>query len=124
MAYKQYGDKVQFIMLNPVKSERAGEDGKNFIKQAGYTFPVFYETEGKVYRSVRTSGIPSHRLYRCRRKYVNKNVGAIAESKLSDNINPAGTVTGLEWKHPVPYGYRVFFRWFRPFDERCDLSSQ
>ena len=85
-AYKQYGDKVQFIMLNPVKSERAGEDGKNFIKQAGYTFPVFYETEGKAIAQYGLRGFPATVFIDADGNIVNKNVGAIAESKLSDNI--------------------------------------
>lgn len=46
-AYKQYGNQVQFIMLNAVKSEKNSEDGKNFIKNSTYTFPVFYDTDGK-----------------------------------------------------------------------------
>jgi len=85
-AYKQYGDKVQFVMLNPVKSERSADGGKNFIKSSGYTFPVFYETGGKVLSQYGLRGFPSTIFIDAQGNLVSKNVGAITQAKLNAGI--------------------------------------
>ena len=85
-AYKEYGDKVQFIMLNPVKSERSSNGGKDFIKTAGYTFPVFYETEGKAVSQYGLRGFPATMFIDAQGSLVSKNVGAITQNKLDENI--------------------------------------
>lgn len=85
-AYKQYGDQVQFIMLDLVKSERGSEDGKNLIKESGYTFPVFYESEGKAMNLYGLRGFPATVFIDAKGNIVEKNIGAISEEKLSENI--------------------------------------
>ena len=85
-AYKQYGDKVQFIMLNPVKSERSSDGGRNFIKGADYTFPVFYETGGKALSQYGLRGFPATMFIDAQGNLVTKNVGAITQAKLNESI--------------------------------------
>lgn len=86
-AYKQYGDQVQFVMLNPVKSERSSEDdGRNFIRNAGYTFPVFYETEGKVINQYGLRGFPATIFIDADGKITAKTIGAITQDKLNQSI--------------------------------------
>jgi len=85
-AYQQYGGQVQFVMLNPVKSERNGKDGKNFIAKSGYTFPVFYETAGKVMNLYGLRSFPATVFIDADGSIVKKHMGAITKQKLNDNI--------------------------------------
>lgn len=85
-AYKQYGDQVQFIMLNNAKSERTSGAGQAFIKQSGYTFPVFYETAGKAVGQYGLRGFPATIFIDADGNVVSRNFGAITEEKLSQNI--------------------------------------
>jgi len=85
-AYKQYGDKIKFVMLNPVKSERSSEGGKNFIKESAYTFPVFYETEGKSMNLYGLRSFPATVFIDANGNMIEKTIGAISEDKLQENI--------------------------------------
>ena len=43
--YKEYGDEIQFMMINITDGDRETLDSaSSFIEQSGYTFPVFYDT--------------------------------------------------------------------------------
>lgn len=45
-AYKNYGDKINFLMVNMTDGSRETVDtASEFISTSGYTFPVFYDTE-------------------------------------------------------------------------------
>ncbi len=85
-AYKEYGDQVQFIMLNPVKSERSRDDGRNYIKSSDFTFPVFYETEGKAMSMYGLRGFPATIFIDKDGKITAKNIGAITQDKLNKSI--------------------------------------
>lgn len=85
-AYKQYGDKIKFVMVDVVKSERNNDDGKNFIKESGYTFPVFYETEGKAMNLYGLRGFPATMFIDANGNIISKNIGAISQEKLNENI--------------------------------------
>ncbi len=85
-AYQQYGNQVQFIMLNAVKSERITDGGKNFIKESDYTFPVFYETEGKATTLYGLRGFPATIFIDASGNIVEKNIGAISQEKLNEMI--------------------------------------
>lgn len=85
-AYKEYGDQVQFIMLDIVKSEKAGDDGKTFAKSSGYTFPIYYETAGKATGLYGVRGFPATVFIDANGKIIEKNLGSITEDKLTKNI--------------------------------------
>ena len=53
--YKQYGEEVQFVMVNMTDgSQETVDSATQFITEKGYTFPVHYDTkmEGAYYYSV------------------------------------------------------------------------
>lgn len=85
-AYQEYGDNVQFVMLNVVESEQNANDGRNFIQGAAYTFPVYYETENKAMGLYGLRGLPTTVFIDADGKIVQKNIGAITEAKLANNI--------------------------------------
>lgn len=85
-AYKQYGDQVQFVMLNAVKSEKNSTDGESFIKSAGYTFPVFYDTDGNAVSLYAIRGFPATIFIDKDGNIAEKNLGKITRAKLDANI--------------------------------------
>lgn len=53
--YKQYGEEVQFVMVNMTDgSQETVDSATQFITEKGYTFPVYYDTKmkGAYYYSV------------------------------------------------------------------------
>lgn len=85
-AHKQYSDKVKFIMLNDVKAERNSDDGKKYIESSGFTFPVFYDTEGNAMNMYGLRAYPATIFIDANGKIVNKHIGEITEANLVQNI--------------------------------------
>lgn len=45
-AYKKYGEDIQFLIINMTDGDRETvESAKAYIDSAGYTFPVYYDTQ-------------------------------------------------------------------------------
>lgn len=45
-AYKEYGEEIQFLMVNLTDGyQETVEKASSFINDAGYTFPVYYDTD-------------------------------------------------------------------------------
>ena len=85
-AYREYGDQVQFVMLNVVGSERSQNDGRDFIRDSAYTFPVFYETAGKAMGLYGLRGLPATFFIDTDGTVVQTSIGAITETKLDSSI--------------------------------------
>jgi thiol-disulfide isomerase/thioredoxin len=46
-AYRKYGDDIHFLMIDDVDGQRETQaKGERFIQEKGFTFPVYYDTEG------------------------------------------------------------------------------
>jgi len=50
-AFRIYGDRVHFIMLNANGGSDAKRTGHAFISEAGYTFPVYYDSDETAYNA-------------------------------------------------------------------------
>ncbi len=85
-AFQEYGDKVQFVMLNVTGSEQNAGDGRTFIQNAPYTFPVYYETANKAMGLYGLRGLPTTVFIDADGKIVQKTIGAITEAKLENNL--------------------------------------
>lgn len=55
--YQQLKEDVTFIMLN-VTIEDDKQEVEKYIKEQGYTFPVYYDTDGTAMYSYRITGYP------------------------------------------------------------------
>ena len=55
-AYQTYGEDVHFIMVNVWDTV---EEGSAYIRDAGYTFPVYYDLSGKTAEDYNIEGIPT-----------------------------------------------------------------
>ena len=86
-AHKQFGNQVKFVMLDDVKAERNSDDGKKYIQSAGYTFPVFFDTEGNAMNMYGLRAYPATIFIDANGKIVNKHIGEISEADLTKNIN-------------------------------------
>lgn len=85
-AYKQYGNQVQFVMLNAVKSEKGVEDGSTFIKNSAYTFPVFYDMDGNATALYAIRGFPATIFIDKDGNIVERSLGELTHEKLDQNI--------------------------------------
>ena len=59
-AYQTYGQEIQFMMINLTDGNRETvASAKDFIAEAGYTFPVFFDTELSAAMAYGTNSIPA-----------------------------------------------------------------
>lgn len=57
--YKEYGDKVQFMMVNLTDGQSETEDqAREFIKKEGFTFPVYFDINNETSSLYGISGLP------------------------------------------------------------------
>ncbi|MBR2889444.1 MAG: TlpA family protein disulfide reductase [Oscillospiraceae bacterium] len=58
-AYEKYGQNIHFLMVNCTTSGRETmADAKKLIADEGYTFPVYYDTQGEASATYGTYSIP------------------------------------------------------------------
>lgn len=58
-AYKERGDKIQFLMVNLTDGyQETMESATEYIQEQGFTFPVFYDTESNAANTYATYSIP------------------------------------------------------------------
>ena len=43
--YKQYGEEVNFVMMNVTSGSETVDVAKKFIENAGYSFPIYFDTQ-------------------------------------------------------------------------------
>ena len=59
-AYKEYGDKIEFMMINPTDGANDTHESVNkFLKDNGYTFPVYRDTESDAVMKYGISAFPT-----------------------------------------------------------------
>ncbi|MBQ8208061.1 MAG: TlpA family protein disulfide reductase [Clostridia bacterium] len=86
-AYKEYGEDINFIMLNVTDGSRETvETAKSFIESAGYTFPVYFDTglEGSI--AYGASSIPMTFFIDAEGKMVAYGMGMLDASSLAQGI--------------------------------------
>ena len=82
-AFKEYGDKVQFIMLNQTDGGRDTVDVVNkFIADNGYTFPVYFDTTLAATYAYQAFSIPTTVVIDADGKIVDTHIGMISGEKL------------------------------------------
>lgn len=59
-AYQDYGDQVQFLMVNATDGSRETVDTASaFVQEQGYTFPVYYDTDNDASLTYGVYALPS-----------------------------------------------------------------
>ena len=85
--YRQYGNEVSFMMIDLTDGYRETvEDVKKFISENGYTFPVYYDTEGSAAEAYNVSSIPFTVAVGRNGNIVGTHLGAMSEAALEKLI--------------------------------------
>lgn len=86
--YRQYGNEVSFMMIDLTDGYRETVEGvKRFISENGYTFPVYYDTEGSATEAYNVSSIPFTVAVGRNGNIVGTHLGAMSEAALRSYIN-------------------------------------
>jgi len=86
-AYESLGNKVQFLMINLTDGQAETlETASGFIKNAGYTFPVFYDTATNAASTYGIRSIPSTFFIDSQGHAIASAVGMIDASTLQQGI--------------------------------------
>lgn len=92
-AWADYGDQVQFLMVNLTDGDRETVDGvKAYVEEAGYSFPVYYDTQLSAATAYGANSIPMTILIDTHGVIVAGQVGAVDEQSL---LTALETLVGL-----------------------------
>ena len=82
-AYTQYGDKIEFMMVNLTDGARDTEEKvRSFVSDGGYSFPVYFDTEYSAANAYGTYSIPVTVLINADGTVHDARVGAMNEATL------------------------------------------
>lgn len=86
-AYEEYGDKVQFMMINMTDGEQETmASAMDFLNETGFTFPVFYDTSGTAALFYGLQSIPATFFVDAQGYVVAQSSGMIAKAQLLEGI--------------------------------------
>lgn len=86
--YDKYGDDIVFMMVNATDGIQDTVDSASaYIKEKGYSFPVYYDTEFSASYAYRVSSIPQTVLINERGEVSYMYIGKVPENILSAYIN-------------------------------------
>jgi thiol-disulfide isomerase/thioredoxin len=86
--YKELGDEIQFMMVNLTDGQRETvEVGEKYIKDEGFTFPVFFDTDREGAIAYGISSIPTTFFIDSSGNIITGAIGAIDESALRRGID-------------------------------------
>ena len=85
--YKKYSGKVDFVMVNMTDGAReTKKKASSFIKEQGYTFPVYYDTEQEAAYNYQAESLPTTYFINRDGEIVSGARGAMEESALEAQI--------------------------------------
>lgn len=82
-AYKKYGDKVHFLMVNVGDSRN---EAKAFGEKNSYTFPIYHDSSYSASFAYNVSSIPGTLFINADGELVHSRVGALSKEVLISNI--------------------------------------
>ena len=86
--WQSYGDQVQFLMVNMTDGvEETVEGVKAFVEENGYTFPVYYDTQGSAAGAYGIYGIPATAFIDAEGMFVIGYRGPMSEELLKEEID-------------------------------------
>lgn len=78
-AYKTYGDKIEFMMINLTDGSSETVEGvRAFVEENGYTFPVYYDSDESAALAYGIGSIPTTVLIGPDGKYLHTQIGAMS----------------------------------------------
>ena len=82
--YNKYGDRVQFIMLDSANRSSEVAKAQDFVKEQGFTFPVFYDLNWEVQRFFGVRGLPTTIVIDAGGEVVSSRSGRIVATSLDE----------------------------------------
>ena len=78
-AYKTYGDKIEFMMINLTDGSSETVEGvRAFVEENGYTFPVYYDSDESAALAYGVGSIPTTVLIGPDGSYLHTQIGAMS----------------------------------------------
>lgn len=86
--YQKYGDSIEFIMVNLTDGmQETQEKAESFIHDAGYTFPVYFDSDSNAAYTYGISSIPTTFLINVDGEIEAYAMGAISEEALENALD-------------------------------------
>ena len=82
--YDKYGDRVQFVMLDSANRSSEVAKAQDFVKEQGFTFPVFYDLNWEVQRFFGVRGLPTTIVIDAGGEVVSSRSGRIVATSLDE----------------------------------------
>ena len=88
VAYQEYGEKIQFLMINMTDGyQETVSSANDFIKDKGYTFPVFYDSNLEAAKAYSVYSIPATYFIDAKGYIIAWGRGALSAENLQEGIN-------------------------------------
>ena len=58
-AYADYGDEIEFVMLNATYGRETMDSARSFLEESCYTFPVYYDTDADAAAAIGVTAFPT-----------------------------------------------------------------
>lgn len=92
--YDTYGEEVVFMMVNLTDGSRETiETALDYVQQADYTFPVYFDTNQEAAYAYYVSSIPATYFIDAEGNLVAYGVGALQEENILQGLNMLGIAT-------------------------------
>lgn len=89
IAYNEYKDEVNFMMVDLTNETETKEKASEFIKEKGYTFPVYFDQELSAYKAYNLTSIPRTLIILADGTLMYEHVGAMDRVTLASKIEAA-----------------------------------
>lgn len=87
-AYKEYGDKIQFMMIDFTGANgETQEKGEAYLKEKGYTFPVYFDNDSSAARAYKVMNIPLTYFVNDEGVIVKQMTGLMDEAAVQEGID-------------------------------------
>ncbi len=85
-AAAKYSGSITFMMVNLTDGDETVDTVRKFMKDNGYTFPVYYDTEQSAAKAYDVTGIPTTVFIDPRGNIVLKQIGMLSKEELQEGI--------------------------------------
>ena len=86
--YEKYGDDIHFVMVDMVDQQRETQEiGTEYIDQAGYTFPIYFDNDMDVAYKYGVYALPTTYFLDADLSLVQGFTGALNEEMLKENVD-------------------------------------
>lgn len=87
-AYKAYGDTIEFMMVDLCAyGNDTKENAKKLVADGGWTFPVYFDTEGSATTAYSVRSMPTTIFVSADGELVGKQIGALTAAQLQAQID-------------------------------------